>query len=81
MAISFTNMVAPSSAASTIMNIRFLQKQGVELGAATSSGVLVGLSGTITQFALFVITVTRWVSRRACRSWVESAATGSSSSS
>jgi glycosyltransferase 2 family protein len=56
MAISFTNMVAPSSAASTIMNIRFLQKQGVELGAATSSGVLVGLSGTITQFALFVVT-------------------------
>ena len=56
MAISFTNMVAPSSAASTIMNIRFLQKQGVEIGAATSSGVLVGLSGTITQFSLFVIT-------------------------
>jgi uncharacterized membrane protein YbhN (UPF0104 family) len=56
MAISFTNLVAPSSAASTIMNIRFLQKQGVELGAATSSGVLVGLSGTVTQFALFVVT-------------------------
>jgi uncharacterized membrane protein YbhN (UPF0104 family) len=38
------------------MNIRFLQKQGVEVGAATSSGVLVGLSGTITQFGLFVLT-------------------------
>ena len=55
MAISFTNMVAPSSAASTVMNIRFLQKQGVEVGAATSSGVLAGLSGTIAQFSLFII--------------------------
>jgi uncharacterized membrane protein YbhN (UPF0104 family) len=55
MAISFTNMVAPSGAASTIMNIRFLQKQGVEIGAATSSGVLAGLSGTMAQFGLFVV--------------------------
>jgi uncharacterized protein (TIRG00374 family) len=55
MAISFTNMVAPSGAASTVMNIRFLQKQGVEIGAATSSGVLAGLSGTMAQFGLFVI--------------------------
>ncbi len=56
MAVSFVNLVAPTGAASTIMNIRFLQKQGVEVGAATSSGVLVGLSGTITQFGLFVLT-------------------------
>ncbi len=56
MAVSFANLVAPTSASSTIMNIRFLQKQGVEVGAATSSGVLAGLSGTITQLGLFVIT-------------------------
>jgi uncharacterized membrane protein YbhN (UPF0104 family) len=55
MAISFTNMVAPSGAASTIMNIRFLQKQGVEIGAATSSGVLAGLSGTMAQLGLFIV--------------------------
>jgi uncharacterized membrane protein YbhN (UPF0104 family)/tRNA A-37 threonylcarbamoyl transferase component Bud32 len=55
MAISFTNMVAPSGAASAVMNIRFLQKQGVEIGAATSSGVLAGLSGTMAQFGLFVV--------------------------
>jgi uncharacterized membrane protein YbhN (UPF0104 family) len=56
MAVSFANLVAPTGAASTIMNIRFLQKQGVEVGAATSSGVLVGISGTIAQFGLFVLT-------------------------
>ena len=56
MAVSFTNLVAPTGAASTIMNIRFLQKQGVEVGAATSSGVLVGISGTVAQFGLFVVT-------------------------
>ena len=56
MAVSFVNLVAPTGASSTIMNIRFLQKQGVEVGAATSSGVLAGISGTITQFTLFVLT-------------------------
>ena len=55
MAISFTNMVAPSGAASAVMNIRFLQKQGVEIGAATSSGVLAGLSGTMAQFGLLLV--------------------------
>ena len=43
MAISFANMVAATSVSSTVMNIRFLQKQGVEVGAATSSGVLDGI--------------------------------------
>ena len=56
MAVSFVNLVAPTGASSTIMNIRFLQKQGVEVGAATSSGVLAGISGTVTQFALFALT-------------------------
>ncbi len=56
MAVSFANLVATTGAASTVMNIRFLQKQGVEVGAATSSGVLAGMSGTIAQFSLFVIT-------------------------
>lgn len=55
MAISFANMVAATSVSSTVMNIRFLQRQGVEVGAATSSGVLAGLSGTVAQFSLFVI--------------------------
>ena len=55
MAISFANMVAPSGAASAVMNIRFLQKQGVEIGAATSSGVLAGLSGTMAQFGLLIV--------------------------
>lgn len=54
MAISFANMVAATSVSSTVMNIRFLQKQGVEVGAATSSGVLAGISGTVAQFTLFI---------------------------
>jgi uncharacterized membrane protein YbhN (UPF0104 family) len=56
MAVSFVNLVAPTGASAAIMNIRFLQKQGVEVGAATSSGVLLGLAGTVTQFTLFVLT-------------------------
>ncbi len=56
MAVSFVNLMAPTGAAATIMNIRFLQKQGVEIGAATSSGVLLGIAGTATQFTLFVLT-------------------------
>ena len=32
MAVSFANLVATTGAASTLMNIRFLQKQGVEVG-------------------------------------------------
>jgi uncharacterized membrane protein YbhN (UPF0104 family) len=56
MAVSFVNLVAPTGASAAIMNIRFLQKQGVEVGAATSSGVLLGLAGTVTQFTLFALT-------------------------
>ena len=56
MAVSFVNLVAPTGASAAIMNIRFLQKQGVEVGAATSSGVLLGIAGTVTQFTLFVLT-------------------------
>lgn len=56
MAVSFVNLVAPTGASAAIMNIRFLQKQGVEVGAATSSGVLLGLAGTVTQLTLFVLT-------------------------
>ncbi|MFN8027660.1 MAG: lysylphosphatidylglycerol synthase transmembrane domain-containing protein [Acidimicrobiia bacterium] len=55
MAISFANMVAATSVSSTVMNIRFLQKQGVEVGVATSSGVLAGISGTVAQFTLFIV--------------------------
>jgi len=56
MAVSFVNLVAPTGASAAIMNIRFLQKQGVEVGAATSSGVLLGVAGTATQFTLFALT-------------------------
>jgi uncharacterized membrane protein YbhN (UPF0104 family)/tRNA A-37 threonylcarbamoyl transferase component Bud32 len=56
-AVSFTNMVLPTGAASTLMNIRFLQKQGSSLAVATSSGVLCGLSGTVAQFVLFLLTL------------------------
>ena len=55
-AVAFTNLVLPTGAASTLMNIRFLQKQGSSVAVATSSGVLVGLSGTVTQFFLFFFT-------------------------
>ena len=54
MAIGFANMVAATSVSSTVMNIRFLQKQGVEVGVATSSGVLAGISGTVAQFTMFI---------------------------
>lgn len=55
-AVAFTNLVAPSGLASGLMNIRFLQKQGTPISVATSSGVLLGLSGTIASFMLFVLT-------------------------
>jgi uncharacterized membrane protein YbhN (UPF0104 family)/tRNA A-37 threonylcarbamoyl transferase component Bud32 len=55
-AVAFTNLVLPTGAASTLMNIRFLQKQGSSIPVATSSGVLIGLSGTVTQFFLFIVT-------------------------
>jgi uncharacterized protein (TIRG00374 family) len=55
-AVAFTNMVLPTGAASTLMNIRFLQKQGCGIAVATSSGVLCGLSGTVAQFTLFILT-------------------------
>ena len=54
MAVSFANLVATTGAASTLMNIRFLQKQGVEVGPATSSGLVVGVSGTVAEFGLFI---------------------------
>ncbi len=56
MAVSFANLVATTGAASTLMNIRFLQKQGVEVGPATSSGLVAGVSGTVAQFGLFIVT-------------------------
>ncbi len=55
-AVSFTNMVLPTGAASTLMNIRFLQKQGSSIAVATSSGILCGISGTVAQFFLFFAT-------------------------
>ena len=54
MAVSFGNLVATTGAASTIMNIRFLQKQGVEVGPATSSGLVAGASGTVATLFLFI---------------------------
>jgi uncharacterized membrane protein YbhN (UPF0104 family) len=56
-AVSFTNMVLPTGAASTLMNIRFLQKQGSSIAVATSSGLLCGLSGTVAQLFLFLVTL------------------------
>jgi uncharacterized membrane protein YbhN (UPF0104 family)/tRNA A-37 threonylcarbamoyl transferase component Bud32 len=58
-AVAFTNLVLPTGAASTVMNIRFLQKQGCTIAVATASGLLCGLSGTVSQFVLFFVTV--WV--------------------
>lgn len=58
-AVAFTNLVLPTGAASTVMNIRFLQKQGCSVGVATASGLLCGLSGTVSSFVLFFVTV--WV--------------------
>jgi uncharacterized membrane protein YbhN (UPF0104 family)/tRNA A-37 threonylcarbamoyl transferase component Bud32 len=58
-AVAFTNLVLPTGAASTVMNIRFLQKQGCSIGVATASGLLCGLSGTVSQFILFFVTL--WV--------------------
>jgi uncharacterized membrane protein YbhN (UPF0104 family) len=55
-AVAFTNLVLPTGAASTVMNIRFLQKQGCSIAVATSSGVMCGLSGTVSQFVLFFVT-------------------------
>jgi len=54
MAVSFANLVATTGAASTLLNIRFLQKQGVEVGPATSSGLVAGASGTVATFGLFI---------------------------
>ena len=54
MSVSFVNLVTPSSAGSTVMNIRFLQKQGVGVGPATTSGLVAGLSGTVAQLGLFI---------------------------
>jgi uncharacterized membrane protein YbhN (UPF0104 family) len=48
-------MIAASSVSSAVLNIRFLQKQGVELGAATSAGVLAGISGTVAQLTMFIV--------------------------
>jgi uncharacterized membrane protein YbhN (UPF0104 family)/tRNA A-37 threonylcarbamoyl transferase component Bud32 len=56
-AVAFTNLVLPTGAASTVMNIRFLQKQGCNIPVATSSGVLCGLSGTFATFILFFVTL------------------------
>jgi uncharacterized membrane protein YbhN (UPF0104 family)/tRNA A-37 threonylcarbamoyl transferase component Bud32 len=56
-AVAFTNLVLPTGAASTVMNIRFLQKQGCTIPVATSSGVLCGLSGTFATFILFFVTL------------------------
>jgi uncharacterized membrane protein YbhN (UPF0104 family)/tRNA A-37 threonylcarbamoyl transferase component Bud32 len=58
-AVAFTNLVLPTGAASTVMNIRFLQKQGCSIAVATASGLLCGLSGTVSQFVLFFATA--WV--------------------
>jgi hypothetical protein len=54
-AIKFINLAAPSSAGRIGMNLRFLQKNGVQLGEALAGGAVDDASNNIVQTVLFLI--------------------------
>jgi uncharacterized membrane protein YbhN (UPF0104 family) len=53
-AICYVNLAIPSTAARVAINIRFLQRFGVEPTAAISAGAIDGVSGFVVQIVLFV---------------------------
>lgn len=54
-AIKFINLAAPSSAGRIGMNLRFLQKNGVQLGEALAGGAVDDASNNIVQAVLLLI--------------------------
>jgi uncharacterized membrane protein YbhN (UPF0104 family) len=53
-AICYVNLAIPSSAARVAINIRFLQRFGVDATTAVSAGVIDSVSGFVVQIFLFV---------------------------
>ena len=56
-AIKFINLTVPSSAGSIGINIRFLQRMGVPTGQAVAAGAVDGLSETLVQISLVLVTL------------------------
>jgi uncharacterized membrane protein YbhN (UPF0104 family) len=54
-AICYVNLAIPSSAARVAINIRFLQRFGVDATTAVSAGVIDSVSGFVVQIFLFVV--------------------------
>jgi uncharacterized membrane protein YbhN (UPF0104 family) len=54
-AICYVNLAIPSSAARVAINIRFLQRFGVDATTAVSAGVIDSVSGFVVQIFLFLL--------------------------
>ena len=54
-AICYVNLAIPSSAARVAINIRFLQRFGVDATTAVSAGVIDSVSGFVVQIFLFLV--------------------------
>ena len=60
LASKFTNIATPAGAGSVAMDIRFMQKQGIDSATAVTSSVIINLTGTVAQFAIFGVAL--WIS-------------------
>ena len=54
-AIQFIQLAVPSSAARVALEIRFFQRMGIEVGGATSIGLIDSVSGFVIQIPLILI--------------------------
>jgi uncharacterized membrane protein YbhN (UPF0104 family) len=55
LAVSYINLVIPSSAARIAVNIRFFQRHGIQPGTAVAVGALDGFSGFIVETVILLV--------------------------
>jgi len=80
-AIQFIQLAVPSSAARVALEIRFFQRMGIEVGGATSIGIIDGVSGFVVQILMILVITLSGLASLTLPSATSSSSSSSSSSS
>ena len=80
-AIQFIQLAVPSSAARVALEIRFFQRMGIEVGGATSIGIIDSVSGFVIQILMILIITLSGLASLTLPSATSTSSSSSSSSS
>ncbi|MGZ5328105.1 MAG: lysylphosphatidylglycerol synthase domain-containing protein [Actinomycetota bacterium] len=80
-AIQFIQLAVPSSAARVALEIRFFQRMGIEVGGATSIGIIDGVSGFVVQSVMILVIMLSGLASLTLPSATTTSSTSRSSSS